>query len=61
VSSEEVIVIGERICVDMELTRKIGYDFICVLSGKTKRKNIEELSGRYDLIVKDIGNILDGN
>lgn len=58
VSPKEVAIIGDRIYTDMELANRIGCDFICVLSGETRREQIEELDKPPALVVKNIGNIL---
>lgn len=58
VSPKELAIIGDRIYTDMELARRIGCDFVCVLSGETQRENIEEIDIQPALVVKDIGNIL---
>jgi len=58
VSPEEVVFIGDRIYTDMELAHRINCDFILVLSGETKKEDIEDLSEEPSLIVDDIGCIL---
>ncbi|HUW19710.1 MAG TPA: HAD-IIA family hydrolase [Sedimentisphaerales bacterium] len=61
VSAKEIVVIGDRIYTDMELANRLRCDFICVLSGDTKREEIEELTKPPALVVPNIGYILDGN
>jgi ribonucleotide monophosphatase NagD (HAD superfamily) len=45
---------------DRQMARNVGCDFICVLSGETTRKQIDELSEDEfpSLIVKDLGDLL---
>jgi len=59
VSPEEVLMIGDRIYTDMELAKRVGCDFICVLSGETQQEDIEKLDDRPSLVVKSIGVIID--
>ena len=56
-SPHEVVMIGDRIYTDMELARRIGCDFILVLSGETKKKDIENLESLPALVVENIGQI----
>lgn len=58
VSPEEVLMIGDRIYTDMELAKRVGCDFICVLSGETQQEDIEKLEQQPALVVKDIGDII---
>ncbi len=56
-NSKQVVIVGDRIYTDKKLADNFGCDFICVLSGETKREDLESLS--YDdfpsLIIKDLG------
>jgi len=56
---EEVIIIGDRLYTDMELARRIGCDFICTLSGETHREDIENIEDHPDLVVRNIGELMD--
>jgi HAD superfamily hydrolase (TIGR01450 family) len=59
ISKGETIIIGDRLYTDMELARRIGCKFICVLSGETKREDIENIKYHPDLIVQNIGELID--
>jgi len=58
VHSQEVVMIGDRIYTDMELARKIPCDFILVLSGETKRKDVSDLKNQPFLVVENIGSLI---
>jgi ribonucleotide monophosphatase NagD (HAD superfamily) len=55
-----MVVVGDRLYTDMTMARNVGCDFICVLSGETTRKRIDELGEDEfpSLIVKDLGDLL---
>lgn len=57
-SPNEVAMIGDRIYTDMELAKRIGCDFILVLSGETKLQEVEALDIPPALIVESIGHII---
>lgn len=50
-SSINSVVIGDRVYTDMVLAKNCNIGFICVLSGETKREQIEDLESYPDLIV----------
>lgn len=54
VSGDETVIIGDRLYTDMELARKSGSGFVLVLSGETKREDIESSPDWPDLIVKSL-------
>ena len=56
----QIVVVGDRLYTDMTMARNVGCDFICVLSGETTRKRIDELGEDEfpSLIVKDLGDLL---
>ena len=47
----EIAVIGDRLYTDKQLADRIGVDFVCVLSGETKRSDLQECSGTYPSII----------
>jgi ribonucleotide monophosphatase NagD (HAD superfamily) len=55
VSMSEVVFIADRTYTDMEMANRLACDFVCVLSGETKREDIEELTDFPSLKVQDIG------
>ncbi|MCZ6594043.1 MAG: HAD hydrolase-like protein, partial [Bacteroidetes bacterium] len=57
VNLAEIAVIGDRLYTDMALARELGCDFVCVLSGETKREDIENLDDLPDLIVNSVAEI----
>lgn len=61
ISPRDVVIIGDRLYTDLELAKKIGVDFVCVLSGETTRLDIDELTAESfpDLVVKDISVLVD--
>lgn len=59
IGKEETMIIGDRTYTDMEMAKRIGCDFILVLSGESKREDIEDCSEFPDLSVKDIGEFLE--
>jgi HAD superfamily hydrolase (TIGR01450 family) len=56
--SQEVMMIGDRIYTDMKLAENIQCDFILVLSGETKRKDISNLKKQPFLVVENLGSLL---
>lgn len=52
-SSNEMVIIGDRIYTDKVLANNANIDFILVLSGETKREDIEVLEKFPELIIKD--------
>ncbi len=58
VSPSEVVMIGDRVYTDMELARRLGCDFILVLSGETRPEDVPDLPSHPALIVPGIGRII---
>lgn len=54
-----IVVIGDRLYTDMKLARSVGCDFICVLSGDTKREDIEKIEDFPDLILDNASHLND--
>jgi len=54
ISASHAVIIGDRIYTDMKLAKNIGASFILVLSGETKREDIEELEEFPELIVNSL-------
>lgn len=52
-SSDEMVVIGDRIYTDKVLANNANIDFILVLSGESKREDIENLEKFPELTIKD--------
>jgi HAD superfamily hydrolase (TIGR01450 family) len=57
VRGDETVFVGDRIYTDMELASRVGGSFILVLSGETKRHDIEDIDKIPDLVVQDIKHI----
>ena len=57
---DQMVVVGDRLYTDRTMARSVGCDFICVLSGKTTRERIDELSEDEfpSLIVRDLRGLL---
>lgn len=58
--NNEVVVVGDRLHTDKKLAESLDYDFICVLSGETKRSDIEKLKTEDfpALVVNNMGELL---
>jgi HAD superfamily hydrolase (TIGR01450 family) len=54
ISPKGAVIIGDRLYTDMALADKAGCDFVCVLSGETRREDIEGQESFPDLIVKSL-------
>ena len=56
----EVIIVGDRLKTDKKLADNLNHDFICVLSGETKRSEVEILNAEEypSLVIKDLGELL---
>ncbi|MGD9897505.1 MAG: HAD-IIA family hydrolase [Calditrichaceae bacterium] len=59
--SDEMVLVGDRLYTDKKLADNIGCDFVCVLSGETRREDVEDLRDEKfpALIVKHLGEIID--
>lgn len=57
---EEVVIVGDRLKTDKKLSDNLNYDFICVLSGETKRKDVEMLNTENypSMVIKNLGELL---
>ena len=53
-TGENTVVIGDRLYTDMELARNTGSGFVLVLSGETKREDIEDIPDWPDLVVNSL-------
>ncbi|MBE6444388.1 MAG: HAD-IIA family hydrolase [Alphaproteobacteria bacterium] len=51
--TENIAVVGDRLYTDKKLADNLNCDFICVLSGETKRIDIQSYEGTYPSIVVD--------
>jgi len=58
-STDQIVLVGDRIYTDMELARRLNCDFILVLSGETNQKDLEALSSPPTLVVKNLGQLAD--
>ena len=58
--SDRTAIVGDRLYTDGKMARNVGCSFICVLSGETTRKQIDDLDEDDfpTLIVKDLGELL---
>lgn len=57
-SKSEVLMIGDRLYTDMKLAENCGIDFVCVLSGETKREDIEALETSPDLVISRVSDLI---
>jgi len=58
VSPENVVMIGDRIYTDMELARRVPCDFILVLSGETKKKDLAQIEEQPTLVAESIASLI---
>jgi len=56
-TADELVIIGDRIYTDMEMANRIGCDFILVLSGETKKKDLPQLKSQPALIVENLSQL----
>jgi ribonucleotide monophosphatase NagD (HAD superfamily) len=58
-SPERMAIVGDRLYTDKKLANNVGIDFVCVLSGETKRVDlIRDDFGKYpELVIDDLGEI----
>lgn len=59
ISITDIVIVGDRLYTDMQLAKNVGCDFVCVLSGDTKREDIEQLGDFPNLIVDDASHLID--
>jgi len=57
ISSEDVVMIGDRIYTDMELARRVPCDSILVLSGETKKEDIASVEEQPTLVVDSVADL----
>ncbi len=60
-NKNKIAIVGDRLYTDKILANDAGIDFVLVLSGETKREDIENLNKFPEAIVKDLGDILKFN
>ena len=51
------VFIGDRLRTDFDMCKKINLDFICVLSGETKREDLENELIWPSLIVRSVNDL----
>ena len=54
---DECIFIGDRLYTDYLMAQKAKIDFICVLSGETQRRDLEELEHWPRLVIPSLNTI----
>jgi HAD superfamily hydrolase (TIGR01450 family) len=59
VSTQEILMIGDRIYTDMELAHRVPCDSVLVLSGETKESDLKSLDKQPTFVVENIGRIID--
>ena len=52
------VFIGDRLRTDFDMCKKINLDFICVLSGETKREELENEFIWPSLIVRSVNDLI---
>ena len=52
---EEIAIVGDRLYTDGLLAQNVGCDFVCVLSGETKRVDLQNVTHFPQLVLKDLG------
>jgi HAD superfamily hydrolase (TIGR01450 family) len=57
-SPQHVVMIGDRIYTDMELARRVPCDFILVLSGETKKKDLAQIEEQPTLVVESVADLI---
>jgi HAD superfamily hydrolase (TIGR01450 family) len=57
-SPAKVVMIGDRLYTDMELARRIPCDSILVLSGETRKKDLEQIADQPNLVVESIASLI---
>lgn len=58
-SPEEIAVVGDRLYTDKAIADNAGVDFVCVLSGETKREDLERYRGSRPAAVVDTFDMID--
>ena len=56
---DALVVVGDRLYTDKKLAENIGCDFVCVLSGETKRQDIENEKDFPSLIIENLQHLSD--
>ncbi len=57
-NTKDVVIIGDRIYTDMQLAKNINCDFILVLSGETKMKDLHKVDYDKWMFVNEIGELV---
>ena len=55
VTGKDTVIVGDRLYTDMELARKSDACFMLVLSGETKREDVEDSGDWPEVMVKSLG------
>ena len=55
---DEILFVGDRIYTDKKFANDLNIDFVLVLSGETKREEVEELDKFPELIVNSLGDLI---
>lgn len=58
IAPDRVAMIGDRVYTDGVMARRMGSRFVLVLSGETRRADIEETEDWPDLIVDSVADLL---
>lgn len=57
VSASETVVVGDRLYTDFELARRVGCGFVLVLSGETKREDVERIDEAPPVVVERLAHL----
>ena len=54
---EEMVMVGDRLYTDKIMAENAGMDFILVLSGESRREDVEKLERQPSLVLDDLGGL----
>lgn len=57
-SSREIVMIGDRLYTDMELARRIRCDAVLVLSGETRREDLDHVEEKPTVVVESVASLI---
>ncbi len=58
ITPKQAVMIGDRIYTDMELARRVGCDFILVLSGETQKEDLAYIERQPTLVVESVAALI---
>ena len=59
VRKEEIIIVGDRLATDILMANKWGMRSVLVLSGVSKKEELDQVDSKPDLVVESVAELVD--